>query len=78
MLNMGSKNTIFGIVKFFEHSCVFEDVSNKALETNQNDGFQNPGPSKTERAYRFHAYEWSNIHITLILGIVFAFSMEKT
>ena len=38
----------------------------KTLKANQNNGFGSPGPSKNERAYRFHAYKWSNHHISLI------------
>ena len=47
------------------------------LKTHQNDGFRSRGPSKNARGYRFHAYKWSNHHITLIFDIVFMFSLEN-
>ena len=32
---------------------------------------------KNARGYRFHAYKWSNHHITSIIDIVFMFSLEN-
>ena len=48
----------------------------KTLKTHQNNGFRSRGPSKNARGYRFHAYKWSNHHITLISDIVLMFSLE--
>ena len=48
----------------------------KTLKTHQNDGFRSRGPSKNARGYRFHAYKWSNHHITSMFDIVFMFSLE--
>ena len=47
----------------------------KTLKTHQIDGFRSRGPSKNARGYRFHAYKWSNHHITSIFDIVFMFSL---
>ena len=49
----------------------------KTLKTHQIDGFRSRGPSKNARGYRFHAYKWSNHHITSIIDIVFMFSLEN-
>ena len=36
----------------------------KTLKAHQINGFRSRGPSKNARGYRFHAYKWSNHHIT--------------
>ena len=69
-LNFGF--SYFSIFSIFQFS-----FGSKKLKTHQNDGFRSRGPSKNARGYRFHAYKWSNHHITSIIDIVFMFSLEN-
>ena len=62
---------------FFVFSFSFLRFWSKTLKTHQNNGFRSRGPSKNARGYRFHAYKWSNHHITSIIDIVFMFSLEN-
>ena len=56
---------------------ILDIFGSKTLKTHQNYGFRIRGPSKNARGYRFHAYKWSNHHITSIIDIVFMFSLEN-
>ena len=56
---------------------VFLNFPLKFLKTHQIYGFRSRGPSKNARGYRFHAYKWSNHHITSIIDVVFMFSLEN-
>ena len=58
---MGLKNIFLKTLKIFDFFIFF---GSKTLKTHQIDGFRSRGPSKNARGYRFHAYKWSNHHIT--------------
>ena len=70
---------IWGFFDFwgFSFLCFWFCLLSKTLKTHQNNGFRSRGPSKNARGYRFHAYKWSNHHITSIIDIVFMFSLEN-
>ena len=57
----GVKKNVFLIFSDFCKISIFC----KTLKNNKNNGFGSPGPSKNARAYRFHAYKWSNHHISI-------------
>ena len=63
------------IFRFFQFFYFF---GSKTLKTHQKNGFRSRGPSENARGYRFHAYKWSNHHISIDFWYSFDVFIGKT